>query len=55
METLLGALAQIFGSGMGKLIFAIRMDEKHLKEVHTCVRKKQANMDTPSNGEDAQK
>ena len=26
------------------------MDEKHLKEVHTCVRKEQANMDTPSNG-----
>ena len=31
------------------------MDDKHLEETHTCIREKQANMDMPSNGEDAEK
>ena len=31
------------------------MDEKHIKEDEPYVKKQQANMDTPSNGEDGEK
>ena len=36
-------------------LFAMHVDDKHLKEAHTCIKKKQANVHTPSNREDAEK